>query len=177
MPDELKTPAAVDPEARMARLLDLSLGYLLAALVLVMMLLTFVDVVGRQGFNAPVPAGFEVTELLMGFTVYLGLPLVCARGEHITIGLLDNLFRGHARRIQGIVLNLLCCLMTLVWTRELWIHAGKIAADEEVLMFLKIGKAQFIYAMFGLTLLAAAVFLVLAWTRFRTPLHTPGNGG
>ena len=76
----------------MARLLARTLGYLLAALVFVMMILTFVDVVGRQAFNYPVPAGFEITELLMGYTVYLGLPLVCARQEHITINVLDHLY-------------------------------------------------------------------------------------
>ena len=54
-------------EARVARLLDQTLGYLLAALVFIMMLLTFVDVVGRQGFDAPVPAlRFETWKLVGG---------------------------------------------------------------------------------------------------------------
>ena len=164
-------------EARVARLLDHTLGYLLAALVFIMMLLTFVDVVGRQGFDAPVPAGFEITEILMGFTVYLGLPLVCARREHITIGLLDHLFKGKVRRVQGIVLNTLFGVLTLVWTRELWVHAGKLAAQSEILMFLKIPIAPFVYGMCALTLLSAVIFFILAWSKpSERPVVAPSDG-
>ena len=161
----------------MVRLLDRSLGYLLAALVFVMMVLTFVDVVGRQAFNYPVPAGFEITELLMGYTVYIGLPLVCARQEHITIGLLDHLYKGVARRIQGVVLNGLFGVLTLIWTRELWIHAGKLASHNEILMFLKAPVAPFVYCMCVFTLLATAVFFTLAWTRFRGAPPRPSSDG
>ena len=45
MSDDLTTTAGVGLEARMVRLLDLTLGYLLAVLIFVMMILTFVDVV------------------------------------------------------------------------------------------------------------------------------------
>ena len=161
----------------MARLLDRTLGYLLAALVFVMMILTFVDVVGRQAFNYPVPAGFEITELLMGYTVYLGLPLVCARHEHITINVLDHLYKGVARRIQGVVLNVLFGVLTLIWTRELWIHADKLAGQNEILMFMKISVAPFVYGMCAFTLLAAAVFFVLAWVRAREAPATAQTGG
>ena len=34
----------------------------------------------------------RLLELMMGFTVYLGLPVVSARRAHLTIGLLDHLF-------------------------------------------------------------------------------------
>ena len=165
MSDGAETAAGAGLEARLVRLLDRTLGYVLAALVFVMMILTFVDVVGRQAFDAPVPAGFEITEILMGFTVYLGLPLVCARREHITIGLLDHLFKGTVRRVQGFVLNALFGVLTLVWTRELWVHAGKLAAQNEILMFLKIPIAPFVYAMSALTLLSAIIFFILAWTK------------
>ena len=177
MLDDVGTAAGEDLEARMARLLDRTLGYLLAAFVFVMMVLTFVDVVGRQAFNYPVPAGFEITELLMGYTVYLGLPLVCARHEHITISVLDHLYKGVARRVQGVVLNSLFGVLTLIWTRELWIHAGKLASHNEILMFLKIPVAPFIYGMCVFTLLAAAVFFVLAWTRARQALAPPQVDG
>lgn len=161
----------------MVRLLDVTLGYLLAILIFVMMVLTFVDVVGRQVFDAPVPAGFEITELLVGYTIYLGLPLICARREHITIGLFENLFTDRVRHIQGVVLNVLFGGLTLIWTHELWIHAGKLAQHNEILMFLKIPRAPFIYVMCGFTLLAAAVFFTLAWARLRDTTGVTRDGG
>jgi TRAP-type C4-dicarboxylate transport system permease small subunit len=177
MSDDVNSVVRVGLEARMVSLLDLSLGYLLAVLVFVMMCLTFVDVVGRQIFDSPVPAGFEITELMVGYTIYLGFPLICARREHITIGLFEKFFTGIVRRIQGVVLNVLFGVLTLIWTRELWIHSGKLAQHKEILMFLKIERAPFIYVMCGFTLLAAAIFFILAWVRLREPADVTKDGG
>ena len=177
MTDEFETTVRVGPEARMVRLLDDSLGYLLAILIFAMMILTFVDVVGRQVFDSPVPAGFEITELMVGYTIYLGLPLICARSEHISIGLFEHLFKGAIKRIQGVVLNVLLGVLTLIWTRELWIHAAKLDQHNEILMFLKIERAPFIYVMCAFTLLAAVIFFFLAWVRLREPGNTPQGGG
>ena len=143
-------------EDRFVRLLDMTLGIVLAVLVFAMMVLTFLDVLGRQGFNAPVP------ELMMGFTVYLGLPVVSARREHLTIGLLDYLFTGNVRRVQGVVLNLLLGVLCLLWAREVWIQGDALVAQNELLMFLQVQIAPFVYAMALLTLVAALIFLVLA---------------
>ena len=107
MDDFPDAPAGRAFEDRLVRLLDQTLGMVLAVLVFAMMVLTFLDVLGRQALNSPVPAAFEITEVMMGFTVYLGLPVISARREHLTIGLLDYLFTGAVRRIQGVVLNLL----------------------------------------------------------------------
>jgi TRAP-type C4-dicarboxylate transport system permease small subunit len=177
MTDEFGATVRVGLEARMVRLLDHTLGYLLAILVFVMMILTFVDVVGRQVFDSPVPAGFEITELMVGYTIYLGLPLICARREHITIGLFEHLFKGDFQRIQGVVLNVLFGVLTLIWTRELWVHADKLAQHNEILMFLKIERAPFIFVMCGFTLLAAVIFFILAWIRLREPQNAPQGSG
>jgi len=176
MSNDFTTTAGVGLEAHMKRLLDLTLGYLLAVLIFFMMILTTVDVVGRQFFDAPVPAGFEITELLVGYTIYLGLPLICARREHITIGLFENLFTDRVRRIQGVLLNVLFGGLTLIWTHELWIHAGKLAKHNEILMFMKVPRAPFIYVMCGFTLLAAAVFFILAWARMRDAAGVTPDG-
>ena len=114
MDDFPDAPAGRAFEDRLVRLLDQTLGMVLAVLVFAMMVLTFLDVLGRQALNSPVPAAFEITEVMMGFTVYLGLPVISARREHLTIGLLDYLFTGAVRRIQGVVLNLLMGA-SLVW--------------------------------------------------------------
>ncbi len=75
------------------------------------------------------------------------------------------------------VLNGLFGVLTLIWTRELWIHAGKLAGQNEILMFLKIPVAPFVYGMCVFTLLAAAVFFALAWARAREALPAPRVDG
>ncbi len=170
--NRLRTETAF--EDRLARGLDATLGVVLAVLVFAMMVLTFVDVLGRQTIDRPVPAGFEVTELMMAFTVYLGLPLVCARREHITIGLLDRLFKGSLKRAQHFVLNLLMGGLSVVWAREVWIQGDSLAAANELMMFLQIQTSTFVYAMALLTIVAAAIFFALAWRSLRTPLAPRG---
>jgi len=162
-------------ERRLAHFLDVTLGTVLAVLVFAMMALTFVDVFGRQAFNAPVPAGFEVTEVMMGFTVYLGLPIVCARQDHIAIGLLDGLFRGAARRIQKVLVNLLAGALGLFWTREMWIQAEALDEANELMMFLQIETGVFVYGMAALTLAAAAILLFLAAVAAVGPADADGG--
>ena len=176
MTEDPGPPAGAAFEDRLVRFLDLTLGTVLAVLVFAMMVLTLLDVLGRQGFNAPVPAAFEVTQLMMGFTVYLGLPVISARREHLTIGLLDYLFTGTVRRIQGVVLNLLIGVLCLLWAREVWIQADALVAQNELLMFLQIRIAPFVYAMSLLTVLAALIFLALALRAIWAPLPASRAG-
>jgi len=157
----------------LVKALDMSLGIVLAILIFAMMILTFLDVLGRQGFNAPVPAAFELTELMMGFTVYLGLPVISARREHLSIGLLDYLFTGKVRRIQGFVLNLLVGACCVFWAREVWIQGDALVAQNELKMFLQVQIAPFVYVMSVLTVVAAAIFFVLAARALWTPPPPP----
>lgn len=80
-----------------------------------MMMVTVVDVTGRYVFNAPLQGGFELTEYLMGLLVFLALPLVSAKGEHVRISLLDSRFGERARvvrdRIVGSCAGLVCVLI------------------------------------------------------------------
>ena len=50
-----------------------------------MALLTFVDVIGREVFRRPIPPKVELTELLMGLTVYLGFGLTTITRGHIRV--------------------------------------------------------------------------------------------
>jgi TRAP-type C4-dicarboxylate transport system permease small subunit len=62
-----------------------------AFLMLVMMMLTFVDVVGRYVFTAPVFGAAEMIQFLLAMTIFGGLCLVNARDEHITVELFEPL--------------------------------------------------------------------------------------
>ena len=81
------------------------------------MMVTVVDVAGRYFFNRPLPAGFELTEYLMGVLVFLALPLVSATGDHVRISLLDSRFGERARllrdRVTGVLAGLVC--MVIAW--------------------------------------------------------------
>lgn len=82
-----------------------------------MMATTVVDVIGRYVFNRPLPASYEVTEYLMGLLVFLALPVVTLRGEHVRITLIDARLGPRATalrdRVLGAVAAVVCA--TLAW--------------------------------------------------------------
>ena len=60
-----------------------------AALIFIMMMLTFADVVGRYLFTAPIFGAAEMIQFLLAMTIFGGLCLVNARDEHITVELFE----------------------------------------------------------------------------------------
>ena len=69
-----------------ARVLALVAG----AALFVMMVLTFVDVIGRYGFHRSIFGTAEIVEYLMIFTIFAGLAFVTATNDHITITMFDG---------------------------------------------------------------------------------------
>ena len=149
-----------------------ALAAILAAMVFVLMLITLVDVLGRNLFNLPLPASFEITRLTLGMMVFVALPLISAGDEHVTIGLFNGLFKGRAANRKQFVVSLFVSFLCAVWARELWVQAAALAQQNEVMMFLKIRLAPFVYAMSVLTMLTAIIHLVQAWLKL-TGRFTP----
>jgi len=71
--------------------------------LLVMVAVTVVDVAGRYFFNAPLSGGYEISEILMGMTVFASLPLASRAENHLAIGLLTDRLSGGARRWHRIM--------------------------------------------------------------------------
>ncbi len=69
-----------------------------AIVLLALMALTLADVVGRYWLNAPIIGSFEVTEMMLAALVFCALPMVGARGEHVSVDLLDSYLP--ARRLR-----------------------------------------------------------------------------
>lgn len=154
-----------------------ALAAMLAAMVFLLMMITLVDVIGRNLFNLPIPASFEITRLTLGMMVFVALPLISANDEHVTIGLFNGIFRGRAANRKQFVVSLFVSFLCVVWARELWVQAAALAQQNEVMMFLKIRLAPFVYAMSVLTLLTAVIHLVQAWLKLTgrfTPLEVTG---
>ena len=64
-----------------------------SVVIFVMMVLTFVDVIGRYVFHSPIFGGTEIISALLALTIFSGLGVINARDEHITVELLDERFR------------------------------------------------------------------------------------
>lgn len=57
-----------------------------------MAVVTFIDVVGRVVFNAPLGFAYELVGVLLGVAVYAMLGVACLIRDHIAIDLLDDVW-------------------------------------------------------------------------------------
>lgn len=74
-----------------------ALEWFSSAMLMAMMVLTFVDVMGRYVFAQPVFGGSEILSAMLAFIVFAGLGITNARDDHIVLELVDH----HVRRLMG----------------------------------------------------------------------------
>jgi TRAP-type C4-dicarboxylate transport system permease small subunit len=145
----------------MKRLLELLCGLLSGVALFAIMALTFFDVLGRKFASNSIPGSLEMTELLMVVVIFGALPLVSERGEHVEFDSLDPWLPLWLRRLQGVVVHLLCAAVLLALAWLMWRTGGQFLENGETTAQLKILKAPFIYGMGVLCAITGAVHLAL----------------
>jgi TRAP-type C4-dicarboxylate transport system permease small subunit len=141
-------------EHRWERRADAVLGIAASCILMVMMLLTFVDVVGRYVFNRPVHGGFELTELLLLVLIFAGLPLVSHADEHVTMDFIDRLLDSRAQLWLGRAVHALVAALMFFMAWQLWIKAGRVSSYGDTTDVLRVTFGPFVYfsaAMVGLS--------------------------
>ena len=152
-------------EHRWGRRADAVLGVAAAGVLMAMMLLTFVDVVGRYLFNRPVRGGFEVTELGLLVLIFAGLPLVSHADEHVTMDFIDRLLKPGARLLLERAVDLLCAAIFFFGAWLVWLKADRIWEYRDATDVLRVVYGPFVYFMAVMIALTAAVHLYKAFER------------
>lgn len=147
--------------------LDRLLGYAVAATLFFMMWVTFIDVVMREVLPGSFPAADELTKLSLGVLVFAALPLITARGGHVTIALFDTALRGRARRVRGLAVNLVGAGVLGVFCWRLALLALRFGSYGDATLFLGAPLAPFAWLMSALAGLSAALLLAHAWRHAR----------
>lgn len=150
------------PEHRWERRADAVLGIAASAVLMVLMCLTFADVVGRYVFNRPLRGGFELTELMLLVLIFAGLPLVSHADEHVTMDFIDRVLGNRARRLLNRVVQLVVAALMIFGGWQLWIRAGRIGGYGDATDVLRIPYAPFVYFSALMTGLAGLIHLYKA---------------
>ncbi|WFM71460.1 TRAP transporter small permease [Halomonas sp. CKK8] len=147
---------------RVGRGLQLGLEGVAGATLFGMMLLTTADVTGRFFFNSPILGSVELTQLMLAAVVFLSLPVVCWREEHVSVDLLDAVFPPRWIWLRQVIVN-------LIVTAALWVMAGRVWALGarafdwgDVTEFLRIPVGYLIYLMAIMLALSALLTLMRA---------------
>ena len=141
------------------RRVEAALGVAASAILLCMMLLTFVDVVARYLFNFPLRGGFEVTELMLLVLIFAGLPLVSHADEHVTMDFIDRLLPPAGLRVLVRLVHLVCAVLMFFLTWQMWIKAGRITSAGDYTDVVKIPYGPFVYFMASMIALTGLVHL------------------
>ena len=146
----------------MKKLLETLCGLLAGLALFAIMVLTFLDVLGRKFLDHSIPGSLEMTELMMVIVIFGALPLVSERGEHIVFDSLDPLWSTWLRKFQSHLVHLICAaaLLALGWlmakTGQEFVTSGETTAQ------LGIPKSPFIYGMGLLCAFTGIIHLVFA---------------
>ena len=79
-------------------------------LLCIMVVVTCIDVVGRYFFAAPLLGAYELITLAMGIMIFLGMPLVTAAEEHLTVDIVGKILGPKGKRARRIVVNTVAAL-------------------------------------------------------------------
>lgn len=143
----------------------------IASMALVfLMVITFVDVVGRFFFNAPLTFAVEVIELGMGILVFFGMAITTLRGGHITVDLLSTAVSAPFRRALTMLSSITAILFFGVVTWRLFDRADNFMDDGLFTQLLSIPVYPVVFAMCfaaGVSTLVA-VYIVLHPTQSNT---------
>jgi len=133
------------------------LGIAASAILMCMMLLTFVDVVARYLFNFPLRGGFEVTELMLLVLIFAGLPLVSHADEHVTMDFIDRMLPPPAVKVVVRAAHALCAAVMFFLTWQVCVKAARISGYGDTTDVLKILVGPFVYFMAAMILLTGLV--------------------
>ena len=133
----------------------------LSAFVLfALMVMTCIDVFGREVLNAPLDGATELTQLMMGVIVFAVLPVVSLREEHVTVDLLDKWFPRRLAPPRQVILNLLASVTMAVVCWRVWVIGAFQVDYGDTTEFLRIPLgpvSYFIAIMSGITAIALLI--------------------
>jgi TRAP-type C4-dicarboxylate transport system permease small subunit len=127
--------------------IDAALGIAASAILFVLMLITFADVVSRYLLNWPLRGAFETTELMLLVLIFAGLPLVSHADEHVTMDFIDRVLTPAATRVLVRIVHALCAALMFFLAWLVWLKAGRISGYGDTTDVLRIPVGPFVYFM------------------------------
>ena len=135
------------------------LGIASSVLLLVLMALTFVDVVARYLFSRPMRGAFELTELTLLVLIFAGLPLVSHADEHVTMDFIDRILPARLVGAWSRAMHGVCAALMFFLTWQIWIKAGRISGYGDTTDTLRILVGPFVYFMVAMIALTGLIHL------------------
>lgn len=142
--------------------LCLALAWLSGLIAAFVMAVTFVGVVMRYGFRAPLMGGFEMIEIGMGLIVFTALPWMVRQGGNIRVTILSDMFPQWLSRTADFVGQITGAVLMAFIAWRVWLQGDRLLTYNEVTMELRVPKGLIAQCMSVLLAVTALAFLVCA---------------
>jgi TRAP-type C4-dicarboxylate transport system permease small subunit len=127
----------------------------------VMMLVIFVDIVGRVVFQRPLAGSIDLVQVLLLLAAGCTLPAVTWRNEHMSVSLFEGARPTRLERVRRAVVALLVAIVFAVVAFLLWRHGQDTARNSDVIGYLRLPVSPFVYALSILFMVASLLSLAL----------------
>jgi TRAP-type transport system small permease protein len=135
-----------------------------AAIMLVLVLLTVIDVTSRYLLNRPIRGTFELTEFAMVLIVFLALGYAQHQEDHVVIDLLYVRFPKSIQRFVRLMSSFISIAVIGLMTWQLYVYSGRMFAGNYTTAVLRIPLQPLVLIA---TTGAACFVLALVSTLFR----------
>jgi TRAP-type transport system small permease protein len=142
------------------RRLDKTFGFAAGLALFLLMAVVSVDVVGRYFFSAPLRGGFEYVKICMALIVFLALPAIVAREEHIQVDVFETFVPRRLRRftrLLGLAISL-AVVTGLTWV--CYLRASSFYASGEQFVLFAAPLYPVAYFIFAIWVICVAIMLV-----------------
>ena len=143
----------------MFKVVERTVGILGSVLLFALMILTFVDVVGRSMFNRPLAGASELTEVLLAVIIFLMLPIVAYRGQHIAVDMIDGVIGRRMRAALDVLSAIACAGFFGLVAWRMWVLGDRALSYHDASPILGIPYAPVLYGVAVLSVGSAVAFL------------------
>ncbi|KEO56354.1 TRAP transporter small permease [Thioclava pacifica] len=120
-----------EPRSALSRAIHNAEETLIALILGVMTLITFVNVVLRYVFNSSLIWGLEVTLILFAWLVLLGMSYAVKVTAHLGVDAVINMLRPGPRKLVGLLAAALCILYAVLLMKGAWDYWAPFAGLEQ----------------------------------------------
>lgn len=114
------------------------LAWFAAATLVAIMMMTFLDVIGRNFFGRSLIGTVETVSLMMGVLVFSGLAITEQNRQHIVVETFQGLFPQPVKRASMIVNSVLAVGVAGLLLSQLYSKTLDVIAEQEFTMILKL---------------------------------------
>lgn len=141
--------------------LDRTLTWLSALPVALIVVLTFVDVLGRYIFSAPLRGSLEIIEYAMALVIFAALPLITRHRGHVTVSLIENLVKGQVRRIKTVICDAISASALGILTWRLYVQGIEDLESAGSTVVLNLPHAPLSFTLAGFAGLSTLIVLLM----------------